>query len=428
MKIKEKKWFFIFIFIFAIFMMACSEIFTASVIVPYPFSVEDAVGDNYPDDGQKVETDDGIYEINVGKAVDNVDKTLKKQTMDAWDTLVSGLEEQQSNMNAVEEEFCSNFPETEGCKEGAPLGLTVKANENSYLTFEDLMKMLNGEVVSKSVKVEYGVEGNKTFETLSVDFSICDMNFDESYINRNPWLTKFQIRNYKSYCLAEPDERESMDSPYFYIEYEASPKGIMLSGNKEISKYKKYLDKIYSASASKFSLVVEEKPESLVLEGEEKSKDVSTVGFKTELYVRKLNIDSMYRYDSEADKWVECTESEIESSESSCKYVGFDEDSDEALKKQIEKIYDTVYNVDEERKRGDFWIGELMLNNDEEKLSMDLLYTYNGQQIMQKALKNLDFQLGAKSYFTISPGTSAPSGILKTTISAEFYFVVEPFK
>ncbi|MFO7734871.1 MAG: hypothetical protein R6W70_01510 [bacterium] len=428
MKIKEKNCFFVLILIFMIFMTACSELFTASVIVPYPFSAKDAVGDNYPDDGQEVETDDGIYEIDVGKALENVDETLKKQTMDAWDTLVSGLEEQQSGMNAVEEKFCSSFPETEGCKEGAPLGLTVKADENSYLTFEDLMKMLNGKVVSKSVKVEYGAEGNKTSETLSVDFSICDMNFDESYVSRNPWLTKFQIRGYKSYCLADSDERKSMKSPYFYIEYEAPPKGIMLSGNSEISKYKKYLDKIYSASASKFSLVVEEKPDSLVLEGEENSEDVSTVGFKTELYARKLNIDSMYRYDSEVGEWVECTENEIESSESSCKYVGFDEDSDENVKEQIGKIYDTVYNVDEERKRGDFWIGELMLNNKEEKLSMDLLYTYNGQQIMQKALKNLDFQLGAKSYFTINPGNSAPSGILKTTISAEFYFVVEPFK
>ncbi|HNW16457.1 MAG TPA: hypothetical protein PKM15_07120, partial [bacterium] len=61
---------------------------------------------------------------------------------------------------------------------------------------------------------------------------------------------------------------------------------------------------------------------------------------------------------------------------------------------------------------------------DSEKL--ELLYTYEGKDILQKSIKHLDFQIGAKSFYLFFPGAQRPTGKLTADIKAKLLFNVEP--
>ena len=57
---------------------------------------------------------------------------------------------------------------------------------------------------------------------------------------------------------------------------------------------------------------------------------------------------------------------------------------------------------------------------------MNLIYTYEGKDTLQHAIKHLDFQLGIKSYYIFYPQAIKPEGTLEASIKAKLLFNVEP--
>ncbi|HOG44719.1 MAG TPA: hypothetical protein PLW37_07430, partial [bacterium] len=189
------------------------------------------------------------------------------------------------------------------------------------------------------------------------------------------------------------DERKSCT--HVMVRHENTSISIMLAEVEELKDYKKFLDKIYSATLNDITFTILEKPDvpventSFVLEAELFAQPVSS--FKAD----GTKCDS--------------------SSDEGCVSKGVD------FEGNIENYFSDDDKIKERYLVGVFGTSTF---GDSEKL--ELLYTYEGKDILQKSIKHLDFQIGAKSFYLFFPGAQRPTGKLTADIKAKLLFNVEP--
>jgi hypothetical protein len=174
---------------------------------------------------------------------------------------------------------------------------------------------------------------------------------------------------------------------------------IKMAEQKDLKKYKKYLNKIYSATLNDFRFIIKNAPNF--------TAGNSAFRLKAELYAQAID---PFKPDSDEH----CKDGD---DLKLCKYRGVDNDGnpDDYFAPADGHTYligefktdDTTYTADQ---------------------VMNLLYTYEGKDILQHAIKHLDFQLGIKSFYEFYPQAldSADNLVLEASIKAKFLFNVEP--
>jgi len=322
---------------------------------------------HYPFDKDKPEE----YSISITEAMDTLNTAINQQT----DTLVK--------LKADTSAF--------------PAGSTIAVD--TTLSLDNMLKLIAGESVTITTTVTATYNGNSQSQQQSITFSICDFVAYKDY----GVTTEFQfadvhmtIMNLDTYCPGQSGEK-----PYLYVTHRTKPKAIQLSNNKKLEKYKSLLNKIRSATLDELRLTITEKPAGL-------SFSESPTGGNT-----SLTMSAAFFVQPVKD----CTGTQ---DDLTCVGTDFSEERNPA------DFYAGL--VDPESGIDPYWVGTF--GNDEvaEGDTLRLIYTYDGNNILQKAIKNLDFQIGIKSWYKIKPGAQRPSGTFRASVEATFFFSVEPLK
>jgi len=343
---------------------------------------------HYPFDKDKPEE----YSISIDQAMNNLNTAINQQT----DTLVT--------LKADTSAF--------------PAGSEISVD--TTLSLDNMLKLIAGEMVTITTTVIATFNGNTQTEQQHLTFSICDF---VKYKTQGV-TTEFEfadvhmeIRALDTYCVdtdkdgvfdpfdpslsaAEKDAWQQK-RPYLYITHRTTPKAIQLSNNKKLAKYKSLLNKIRSATLDELRLTISEKPEGLSFSENADPEDTSFT-MSASFFVQPVKDCT-----GAADNLV-------------CTGTDFSEDRNPA-----DFYADTV---DPETGINPYWVGTF--GNDEvaEGDTLKLIYTYDGNNILQKAIKNLDFQIGIKSWYKIKPGSQRPGGTFKASVEATFFFSVEPLR
>ncbi len=232
------------------------------------------------------------------------------------------------------------------------------------LSIHKFLQLINGEdvVLSASAAIT-APDGSTSSKEVGVELSICDFSGNSVFEFSS---VRMEIKGIKSYC---PDKKG--EKPYLFIEHESDDIEIKLSEEEDLQDYVKHKDKISSATINKLELKIVE-----AAEGFEKG---SNVEIKSQLLAKAISDKNDY------------------------------------------------FQYPDENPNPDYWIGDF--SNDEgftEGSLFKLQYTYDGKKILQRAIKELDFQLGIKSFYTIYPASEVPSGRFRLNLKGEFFFSVEP--
>jgi len=346
--------------------------YSAAVLVVTVFvlgcdAVSTDISVRYPFDKDKPEE----YVISINQAMDNLNTAINQQT----DTLVKLKAD------------TSAFP--------AGSEITV----DTTLSLDDMLKLIVGEMVTLSVAVTAVFDGDSWTQQQNLTFSICDfVTYKDQGVT-----TVFQfadvhmeIMNLDTYCPAQTGEK-----PYLYITHRTTPKAVQLSNNKKLEKYKGFLDKIHSATLDDLRLTITEKPTGLSFDDAAAAGETSFT-MSAALFVQPVK---------------DCTGT---GDSLTCVGTDFTEERNPA------DFYAGI--KDPETGSDPYWIGTFGNENVGEGDILKLIYTYDGNNILQKAIKNLDFQIGIKSWYKIKPGVQRPGGIFKASVEATFFFSVEPLR
>ncbi len=341
---------------------------------------------HYPFDKDKPEE----YTISIKQAMDNLHTAITQQTK----TLV--------RLKADTSSF--------------PAGSSISVD--TALSLDNMLKLIAGETVTITTTVTATFNEKTQTEQQNLTFSICDF---VKYKTQGV-TTEFEfadvhmeIRALDTYCVDtdkddvfdpfDPSfseaEKEALEKPYLYITHRTTPKAIQLSTNKKLEKYKSLLNKIRSATLDELRLTISEKPEGLSFSESSDPNDTSfTMG--ASFFVQPVK---------------DCTG---DAENLVCVGTDFSEE-----RKSADFYADTV---DPETGVNPYWVGTFGNDDLAEGDTLKLIYTYDGNNILQKAIKNLDFQIGIKSWYKIRPGSQRPSGTFKASVEATFFFSVEPLR
>lgn len=291
---------------------------------------------------------------------------------------------------------------------GFPAGSEITVN--TTLSLDDLLAFLGGvdATVKISVTATHASLPQPVTETQNLVFSICDFvkykkqgvstTFDFADVH-------MEIMNLETYCPGKTGEQ-----PYLFVTHRTIPKPIALSENKELKSYKSLLSKIRSATLDDLKLTITEKPAGLSFGNDTGQTATTQLSMSAALFTQPVecetNTDGSYKKDANGDPI--------------CSGIDFTEERNPA--DFYAGVKDPVTGIDP------YWIGEFGNNNIDEGDSLKLTYTYDGMSILQDAIKNLDFQIGIKSWYKIKPGPTRPSGTFKASVSATFFFSVEPLR
>jgi hypothetical protein len=369
-------------------LLSCSEMFLVSVTVSYPFD------ENNPD------ASPSKYEIDINDGLELLDRTLSKQTKNVTEKVAEPLKTE------IENNIRSEF--------GNDAEISFEISTPSFVT-DDFVELISGQNVSKSITVTAiikpasGPEVENNYER-TVEFSICD--FDDNSVFADNQI-RMDIENISDYCEKNEPEREARlsycldekrttenlreDCVYLKVSHENKPIKIALSEVKELKSYSKFIEKIYSATLNDLSFAILETPE---FSNEQKA---SSFILEAELFsqpVAKLLSDGTECSDTSNE---DCIDRGINEEGKPENY--FSEDPDIKVK---------------------YLVGKFGADSFETGESLELLYTYHGKDILQKSIKNLDFHIGAKSYYLFFPQAGRPVGKLSMDIKAKLFFSVEP--
>ncbi|HOW52344.1 MAG TPA: hypothetical protein PLV42_09920 [bacterium] len=324
---------------------------------------------SYPFDENKPEE----YAISIDEAMNNLNTAVTAQTR----TLV-GLKVD-----------TSAFP--------AGADITV----NTTLSLDNLIAFLGGQdsVVKISVTATHASLPQPVIEEQSITFSICDfVTFKSQGVSTEFSFADvhMEILGLDTYCPAKTGA-----VPYIFITHRNVPKPIALSENKQMKEYKSLLNKIRSATLDQLKLTITQ-PLNGVTFGEDAASGDSKISMSAALFAQPVK---------------DCTGTE---DAMTCTGVDFTEEQKPA--DFYAGLKDPFTGIDP------YWIGNFGNSQLTAGGVLDLVYTYDGKNILQEAIKNLDFQIGIKSWYKITPGSTKPSGVLKATVSATFFFSVEPLR
>ncbi len=355
---------YLFLFVF-LFFSSCSEMFLIDFLVHYPFD----------DQNQKE------YSINIDDGMTSINNLFENET-------------EEKLKEIVKTELPSDFSSED-------------FDIDNLVSLQDLMNLISGKTVTKTVTAKRVVQGKTIEKTVSVDISLCD--FPEQKTISDDTVS-MEIKNFDEFCGLNGKKEDKTKKPYLYIEYNTDPMQIQLSKEDDLKDYKQYLSKIYSASMNNLALTLTEIPEGFSVNSEDQGSTKTVAKIRADFFAQKIKLKKEIN-----GAFVDC----FDETDKDCSYKGVD---DEGI---ITDFYE------KELPDNPFWIGKLSSDESgdmdlKQDAQIKLFYTYNGQEILQKSIKNLDFQIGIKSIIEIYPGSKIPSGTLKATVSADFYFVVEP--
>gem|GEM_PF-912402 len=370
---------------------------------------------SYPFDKDKPEE----YAISIDDAMTNLDNAITSQT----ETLV--------NLKVDK----SMYPE------GA--NVTV----NTTLSLDNILLFLGGKdaTVGISVTVTHSSLPQPLTETQNITFSICDFvkyktqgvstTFDFAGVH-------MEIMNLDTYC---PNKVGT--APYLFITHRTTPKPIALSENKQLKSYKSYLNKIQSATLDDLKLTITE-PLAGITFGEDTGDGSTNLSMSASLFAQPVdcetNADGSYKQDANGDPI--CTGIDFSEERNPAdfyvdipKWTATTTYAIDALVEYEGNVYRSLLAGNNNNKPGEtptawesdvhpYWIGDFANSALTEGGVLKLVYTYDGKSILQKSIKNLDFQIGIKSWYKIKPGSTRPSGILKASVSATFFFSVVPLR
>jgi hypothetical protein len=367
---------------------ACSEVFLISITVSYPF------------DEDNPEASPSQYEIDINDGLEIVDSTLTKQTGDVTDNVAGPVK------NELEKSIKNEFGENTEI---------VFNFENPQFKTEDFIDLIAGKNIDKSVSIKavikpQGVpEVERSFEE-TFTFNICDFDQNSTFSDDNVRMDIENISDFckKSeperendlkYCLAEERTMEDLTKScvYLKVRHENDPINIALSEVKDLKDYTKFMSKIYSATLNDLSF--------RILEAPDFNNDQEAPGFvlHAELFAQPTKRFLPDGSECSDPGNLECLPSGI--NEDGEKENYFSDDPDISTK---------------------YLVGHFGSESFEKDSSIELEYTYNGKDILQKSIKSLDFQIGAKSFYLFFPQAGRPVGKLSMDIKAKLLFTVEP--
>lgn len=362
--------------LFAVLLTSCSEFMLIPISIDYPF------------DEKNNDASPSTYKINISEGLTGIEKVFNSEVMLVTNTLFNEL----------------NIPDAQ------------IMNYPKFVT-DDILDLIAGKIVEK--EVDYRVPMFEDLQHETMRFSICDFensNFEEKDEATNSYMT---ISNISEFCaLSEAARIEEIDRCKIHadetcihlaVHQENESMKIKMAEQKDLKKYKKYLSKIYSATLNELTFTIKNPPNNVA--------GNNAFRMKAELYAQKID---PFR----ADGVTPCKEGD---ELKNCIYKGVDENGnpEDYFSAMIEDDSATDGSVVERKK---YLIGVFETDDDTYSSDqvMNLIYTYEGKDTLQDAIKHLDFQLGIKSYYVFYPQALKPEGTLEAGIKAKMLFNVEP--
>ena len=361
--------------LFVALLTSCSEFMLIPISIDYPFE-------------ENNEASPSSYKINISEGLNSVEKIFNNEVMLVTNNLFKELN--------IPDAQIMNYPE--------------------FVT-DDILDLVSGKTVEKEIDFRVPMVEDLQQETLK--FSICDFeesNFENKDEATNAYMT---IANISAFCALSEAARNAeiercqinADDTCLHLEVrqENESMKIKMAEQKDLKKYKKYLNKIYSATLNELTFTIKNPPN--IAAGN------NAFRMKAELYAQKID---PFR----ADEVTPCKDSD---DLKQCIYKGVDENGNP------ENFFSATVNDDSatdgtvsEKKK--YLIGVFETDDDtySSEQVMNLIYTYEGKDILQHAIKHLDFQLGIKSYYVFYPQAMKPEGTLEASIKAKLLFNVEP--
>ena len=360
--------------IFAVLITSCSEFMLIPISIDYPFE-------------ENNEASPSTYKINITEGLVGIEKTFNREVKTVTDTLFTELK--------IPDAEITNYPQ--------------------FVT-DDILDLIAGKVVSK--EIDYRIPIAEDLQHQTMDFSICDFeasDFEDKDETTNSYMS---ISNISSFCkLSETDRMEEIDRCRIHadetclhleVRQENESMKIKMAEQKDLKKYKKYLSKIYSATLNELTFTIKNAPNI--------SAGNNAFRMKAELYAQKID---PFRADGQP-----CIDGD---DLKQCIYKGVNDDGapENYFSATITDDLATDGSVSEKKK---YRVGVFETNDDvySSDQIMNLLYDYEGKDILQHAIKHLDFQLGIKSYYVFYPQAAKPEGTLEAELKAKLLFNVEP--
>ncbi|HNW82567.1 MAG TPA: hypothetical protein PKG52_06700 [bacterium] len=358
---------------------SCSEFLLIPITVDYPFD-EDS-----PSSPSK-------YEIDINDGIN----------------LLEGVLTTDVSAKVIENELKTQYPAAD------QINVSVT---NSTISTDDMIDVISGKTVKKTIAytakiTQNGSEITKT-DSKSVDITVC--NFYDGSQTEDPSFSgegiKLTIRNVVNFCTSSASDQEktlkNCENPaltidqlkltctYLETRHENTSISIMLGEVKELQDYKKYLNKIYSATLNELTFSIYEKPEI--------AGSASRFSLEAELFSQSID-----RFKKDGSPCEDATDE-------TCVLVGVNDAG------EVENYFSDDKDIREKYLVGVFGSSDFQIGDE-----MKLLYTYNGKDILQTAIKHLNFQIGAKSFYLFFPQSGKPTGKLTADIKAKLFFNVEP--
>lgn len=362
--------------LFAVLLTSCSEFMLIPISIDYPF------------DEKNSEASPSAYKINITEGLSGVEKIFNNEVLLVTNNLFKEL-------NIADAEIM-NYP--------------------SFLT-DDILNLIAGKVVEK--EVDYRVPMVDDLLVEKIKFSICDFEASDFNDKDEATNTHMILANISDFCaLSEADrnseiERCRVDADdtclFLRVVQENESMKIKMAEQKDLKKYKKYLDKIYSATLNELTFTIKNPPNNVA--------GNNAFRMRAELYAQAID---PFR----ADGLTPCTEKD---DLKQCVYYGVNEEGmpENYFSATISDDSATDGTLSEKKK---YLIGVFQTDDDTYSAEqvMNLIYTYEGKDTLQHAIKHLDFQLGIKSYYTFYPQALKPEGTMEASIKAKLLFNVEP--
>ena len=362
--------------LFAVLITSCSEFMLIPISIDYPF------------DEKNSETSPSTYKINITEGLQGVEKIFNSEVLLVTNTLFKEL----------------NIPDAE------------IMNYPQFVT-DDILDLIAGKVVEK--EIDYRIPMVQDLQVEKMRFSICDFeasDFNDKDENTNTYMT---IANISSFCALSEAERESeierckveADETCIHlsVHQENESMKIKMAEQKDLKKYKKYLNKIYSATLNELTFTIKNPPNNMA--------GNNAFRMRAELYAQAID---PFR----ADGLTPCKDKD---DLKQCIYYGVNEEGipENFFSATINDDSATDGTVSEKKK---YLIGVFQTDDDTYSSDqvMNLIYTYEGKDTLQHAIKHLDFQLGIKSFYTFYPQALKPEGTMEAGIKAKLLFNVEP--
>ena len=362
-------------FLFAVLLTSCSEFMLIPISIDYPFD-------------QGSEASPSTYKINITEGLQGVEKIFNNEVLLVTNTLFKDL----------------NIPDAEITK------------YPEFLT-DDILDLIAGKTIHK--EIDFKIPMVEELQHQDLPFSICDFEAADFNSKDDVTNTHMILANISSFCALSEAEREveidrcklEADETCLHLEVQQENESmkIKMAEQKDLKKYKKYLNKIYSATLNELTFTIKNPPN--VAAGN------NAFRMKAELYAQKID---PFRVDGVTP----CKDGD---DLKQCIYQGVSEEGipENYFSATISDDSATDGTISEKKK---YLIGVFETDDDtySSEQIMNLIYTYEGKDTLQHAIKHLDFQLGIKSYYVFYPQALKPEGTLEASIKAKLLFNVEP--